>query len=159
MDKACQEKRNHERYDTELKIYFDFAYDLETKIKFQLLDKRKKKVLSKKYSALSRNVSAEGLCFVAGKKLEKMAYLNLEVYLPSATEPVQMSGEVRWSRASTDGGKKEYPYQTGILLKTVENKSVPETIHYDRQYHVNWSIVLESLLGSFKDIVKEKQTP
>lgn len=157
MDKTESERRKYERYDTELKVYFDFAYDLETKVKFQLLDKKKEKTLSKKYSALSRNVSAEGLCFIARRKLKKGDYLNLEIYLPSATEPVRMTGEVRWSRTAEDGGKEKDAYQTGVLLKTVEDKPIAQTIRYDQEYHVNWSIVLESVLGSFKDLIREKQ--
>lgn len=154
---SWEEKRWYERYDTALKIYFDFAYDIKTKVKFQLIDRKKAKTLSPKYSALSKNVSAEGLCFASRKKLRKGDYLNLEVYLPSAVTPVRMQGEVRWSTAAaaTDPGA----YQTGVLLKTVNDESVPATIHYDKEYRLHWSVVLESVLGSFKNLIKGKDNP
>ncbi len=153
-----EEKRRYERYDTALKIYFDFAYDIKTKVKFQLIDRKKAKTLSPKYSALSKNVSAEGLCFASRKKLQKGDYLNLEVYLPGAVTPVRMQGEVRWSLVMPAAADMTDPgaYQTGVLLMTVNGESVPETIHYDKEYRLHWSVVLESVLGSFKNVVKGK---
>ena len=58
------EKRKYERYDTELKLYFDRGFVVETKVKYQLLDKQNDKPISRKYAALSKNVSAEGLSFL-----------------------------------------------------------------------------------------------
>lgn len=155
MPKA-PEKRKYERYDTEVKLYFDIAFDVETKVKYQLLDKNHKKTLSRKYPALSKNVSAEGLSFVAAQPLEKGDYLNLEVYLPKATQPVRMEGEVCWSKNVTQGKQGTGVFQTGVLLKKVNGRPVQETIHFDKEYNVNWSIALESVLGQFKDIAKER---
>ena len=36
-----RDKRKYKRFNTEIEVYFDFAYDLETKINFELLDKVK----------------------------------------------------------------------------------------------------------------------
>lgn len=155
--KAKEEKRKYERYDTQLKVYFDFAYDLKTKVKFKVLDK-KKETPSRKYSGLSRNVSAEGLCFACRRKLRKGDFLDLEIYLPGAAVPVRMKGEVRWSQCVSDEQTKEKVYQTGVLLRTVEDKPVAGTIHYDKEYHVHWSIVLESVLGSFKDLARQQSS-
>lgn len=150
------EKRKYERYDTEVKLYFDIAFDVETKVKYQLLDKDHKKTLSRKYPALSKNVSAEGLSFVAAQPLKKGDYLNLEVYLPKATQPVRMEGEVCWSKSVAQGKQGADVFQTGVLLKKVNGQPVQETIHFDKEYNVNWSIALESILGQFKDIAKER---
>ena len=152
------EKRKYERYDTEIKLYFDLAFDVETKVKYQLLDKDHKKVLSRKYPALSKNVSAEGLSFVAAQPLKKGDYLNLEVYLPKATQPVRMEGEVCWSRNFAHGKQGGDAFQTGVLLKKVNGQPVQGTIYFDKEYNVNWSIALESVLGKFKDIAKERNS-
>lgn len=154
MDQS-PEKRKYERYDTELKLYFDRAFEVETKVKYQLLDKQNDKPLSRKYAALSKNVSAEGLSFLASQQLKHGDYLHLEVYLPTATKPVHMEGEVRWSNPMA-ADKREGPmFQTGVLLKKVNGKMVDKTIHFDKEYCVNWSNVLESVLGNFKDLAKK----
>lgn len=150
-----EEKRRYERYDTEVKLYFDLAFDVETKVKYQLLDKEHNKTLSKKYPALSKNVSAEGLSFISSHALQKGDYLNLEVYLPNARQPVRMQGEVRWCHRMEQAGGESF--QTGVLLKEVNKQPVQETIHFDKEYKVNWSIVLDAILTKYKNIVKERQ--
>ena len=152
------EKRRYERYDTEIKLYFDLAFDVETKVRYQLLDKDHKKTLSKKYPALSKNISAEGLSFIAAQPLKKGDYLNLEIYLPKATRPVRMEGEVRWSKNAARGKQTAGAFQTGVLLKKVNGQPVHGTIHFDKEYNVNWSIALESVLGRFKDLAKERHS-
>lgn len=149
------EKRKYERYGTELKLYFDRSFEVETKVKYQLLDKAKEKPLSRKYPALSKNVSAEGLSFVASQQLKKGDYLNLEVYLPTATEPVRMEGEVRWSRPLAEDKREGPLFQTGVLLKKVNGETVDKTIYFDQEYRVSWSNVLESVLGKFKNLAKK----
>ena len=149
------EKRKYERYDTALKLYFDRGFEVETKVKYQLLDKQNDKPISRKYAALSKNVSAEGLSFLASQQLNPGDYLHLEVYLPTATKPVRMEGEVRWSNPMA-ADKREGPmFQTGVLLTKVNGEAVDPTIHFDKQYQVSWSNVLESVLGHFKDLAKK----
>ena len=149
------EKRKYERYDTALKLYFDRSFEVETKVKYQLLDKQNDKPLSRKYAALSKNVSAEGLSFLASQQLTAGDYLHLEVYLPTATKPVHMEGEVRWSNPAA-ADKREGPmFQTGVLLTKVNGEAVDPTIHFDKQYQVSWSNVLESVLGNFKNLAKK----
>ena len=41
MDHEKKNKRKYKRYNTEAKVYFDFAYDLETKVKFELVNEEK----------------------------------------------------------------------------------------------------------------------
>ena len=149
------EKRQYERYDTELRVYFDRGFEVETKVKYQILDKQKEKPISRKYAALSKNVSAEGLSFVSSQQLEKGDYLHLEVYLPTAIRPVRMEGEVRWSNPVAKEKHQGPLFQTGVLLKKVNGETVDQTVHFDKEYHVNWSNVLESVLGSFKDLAKK----
>ena len=38
MENFKEEKRKYKRYNTEVNIYFEFKYDLETKVKFELID-------------------------------------------------------------------------------------------------------------------------
>ena len=155
-----KEKRKYERYDTYAKIYFHVTYDIATKVKFRVIDKVKNKALTKKYEALSKNVSAEGLCFSSAKQLNKGDILYMEVYLPVPEDkktplpkkfkkPILMEGEVRWSQASKKQ-KKETFYDTGVKLITVNGKAVDESVFLDAINKVVWSVVLESIFGKFK---------
>jgi hypothetical protein len=149
-----EEKRRHERREAQLEIRFDYKYDIETRVEYQLLQKHKDGA-PPKYYALSKNISAAGICFVSKHQLNEGDCLRLEVYVPYAAEPVLMEGEVRWSDAVSDQEMAKQTYQTGVLLTSVNGQSVAATIRYDKEYHVDWSIVLESVLGSFKDIVRK----
>jgi len=157
------EKRKAKRYSTEVKIHFDFAYDLETKVDFELIDKNKKESLSEKYHAVGQNISVEGLCFVTYVKVNENDLLHLEVYLPSAKNPIDMKGEVIWCKPISssqhhglEGGENQKTYQVGVKLLFVDGLSVQETVHYDEEYEVKWSVVLESVFGSYKMLMGEK---
>lgn len=150
-----QERRQHKRYETEAKIYFHINYDLKTKVTFQLFDKIKKIFSSKKHLAISKNVSPSGLGFFSDQKLAVGDMLSLEVYVPGIDTPIPMQGEVRWCTVNSDYTQMVKKlglgkYETGVRLLTVDGKSVAETVHYDETYQVEWSIVLESVLGSYR---------
>jgi len=158
MSYEGKNKRKYKRYNTEAKVYFDFAYDLETKVKFELVKEKKKQ-----YLAVSRNISAEGLCFVSHKDVVEGNQLYLEVYLPGAVEPIHMTGKVKWcdpiSESSTyvlDDKENKQMYHIGVILSLVDGDSVDESIHFDKEYGVNWSVVLESVFGSYKMLMGEK---
>ena len=153
-------RRKSSRYDTEVKIYFDIPYDIETKVKYQIDETSPSSKKNKKYSAVSKNVSTEGLCFMSGQKLETDTLLSLEVYVPSAKEPVRMKGEVRWSALNKDASsEKGDQYATGVKLMTVEGQSVFDSIFFDEDYKVEWSVVLESVVGKFRVLAQKKEEP
>jgi len=157
MGKEKKERRGYERYKTSIDIHFRCIYDLTTKVEFELIDQKKGKAGSKKYPAVSRNVSAGGLCFVCDKELKQGDLLYIEVYLPSTKEVIPMRGEVRWckpfSPSSDDVSQKEnkqYAFQTGVKLISVKKELVDESIHHDKVYNVDWSIVLETIFGNYR---------
>ena len=150
-----KERRKYARYDTEAKIYFRVNYDLKTKVKFQVLRDGKKKHLSRKYLALSRDVSAEGLGFSANKRLTKGDFLYLEVYLPKKKKPVHMRGEVRWARPAFRPRKYSYKFDTGVKLMAVSGEPVAKSIYFDKKNKVIWSGVLDSVFGNFRKIIQK----
>ena len=149
-----KEQRKYERYDTEVQVYFYVTYDIRTKVKFQVIKKEAKKT-SPKYLAVTKNVSAEGMCLTTDRKLLKGDRLYLEVYLPGSSEAVPMEGEVRWCKHGRTKGKKAR-YDIGVQLEKVSGESVQRSIYHDSEYHVVWSIVLESILGNFR-ILEQKR--
>ncbi len=148
-----KERRRYDRYDTEVKIYFQVTYDIETKVKYQIIDKQEGGLSSDKYPALSKNVSPEGLCFVSDKQLKEGTFLHLEVYLPTEEKPIHMEGEARWSRESGQPNK----FDTGVRPETVNGKPVAESIHIDKENQIAWSVVLDSVFGNFSAITKKKK--
>ena len=157
MRKPKPQERTHERYDKKAQAFFYFNYDFSTKLEF--LDINDGKVpMAHKYPACSKNVSAEGLCFTSLKKLNKGDNILLELTLKDGTDPVHMVGEVRWSQSSLPGREDQSElYDTGVKLLEVEGHSVPDSIHYDEGYHVIWSAALESILGKYKEYIKQSR--
>ena len=153
-----QERRKYDRYATEAKIYFRVTYDLKTKIEFQVVDKDKGRSLSKKYAAVSKNVSAEALCFTCKHKLKEGDFLLLDVYLPSGKKPIHMEGRVVWSQATAPQQKLRQLFEAGVRLVMVDGSSVKESIYFDSAHQVTWSAVLESVFGNFRKLAQKSRT-
>lgn len=113
---------------TEKRKYLRFS--MQTQIDFQVQQKGQK--LSDSASAVTKNLSVEGVCFISDRKLEPSDMLKLEVYLSSQSQPLHLGGEVMWSIPITlpDGKEK---YETGVKLFTIEKSD--ETRFLDYIYH------------------------
>ena len=162
MTEHSKERRKFKRYNMDAEIHFDFIYDLETKVKFEIIDQEDNKVTSDKYLAISRNISVGGLCFVSSKKLKQAELLHLEVYLPGAKDPIHMIGRVEWCKPVPpsyedrilEEMESKRVYEVGVRSLSVNEVSVDESIHHDAVYDVDWSIVLESVFGSYKTLME-----
>ncbi|MDD5292680.1 MAG: PilZ domain-containing protein [Candidatus Omnitrophica bacterium] len=150
-----RERRKYERYETEAKVYFRVIYEIKTKVEFQIADKEEG-TLSKKYPAMSKNISAEGLCFISDRQLKKGDRLYLELYLPKREQPIRMEGQVRWSQPASAEEKENNKFETGVKLTVVEGRSVMTSIHYDEANHLVWSITLESIFGNFRKLAQNQ---
>lgn len=151
------EHRKYQRFDSERKVFYDFAYDFESMVEVEPIHSDEGVIPQRfKYSGVTRNVSLEGLCFRADHELRRGDLLNLEVFIPGDDQPVHLLGEVRWTFLAEDEQKPESSFDTGVVLRTVEGKGVRETIHFDENYHVYWSDVLESILGRFRILQEQK---
>ena len=152
-----QERRKYKRYDTDAKIYFTVNYEVNTKLEFQVVDRRNGTVESQKHPAVGRNISAAGMGFSSAKALAKGDILHLEVFIPGKTEQIQMIGEVRWSQENKKTRKPEEKFDTGIQLISVNGKAVADSIFFDETHKVIWSNVLESVLGSFRVLEQKRR--
>ena len=155
MKRIEKERRKYQRYDTEIKVYFRVIYDIKTKVRFQIIDDLKQKHAPRKYSGISKNVSVEGLRFVSRKALRRGDILLLKVYTPNVKVPIQMQGEVRWSRKLPQGLEKKNVFNTAVRLTLVNGKSVADSIHFDAGYKVAWSAVLEAVFGGYKAMLRK----
>lgn len=154
---SLKEQRQHKRFDTDVKIYFDFAYDVETKVKFQVVKNSHPSPATQRYPGVSRNISIEGLCFVSSKQLSMGDKLNVEVFLPGSKDPIHMQGEVRWCHPLANSNKDEPAFESGLKVLTVEDQSVEKSIYFDEEYHVYWSTVLDSVLGTYRIIASKNK--
>jgi len=66
-----------------------------------------------------------------------------------------MTGRVRWSRQLFKVISRSVVYDTGVKLATIGSKKIAPTIHFEKKYGVYWSILLESIFGSFKKLVRK----
>ena len=142
------DKRQAPRYDKELQLKFDFSYNATTELKYEVEEDRRQK-----YTAVSKNIGATGLCLTSPHPLKKGQHLHLEVYLPKGREPIHMDGEVCWCSSS---GNAQAMFDAGIKLATVEGEAVDATVYLDEENHVLWSNVLESIFGTFRKLVQEE---
>lgn len=149
------ERRKTMRYDTGLEIQFRVNFDLKTRILFKItrLDGAVKE--TETYSAVGRNINVEGLCFHSPQRLGKGDHLRMDVFLPSSKESIPMEGRVLWCRPyEAIAGQ----FESGVKILKVKGEEVEKTIALDPVYKTSWSIVLESVLGGFKEkILKDKK--
>src|SRR3989338_5584918 len=122
-DPQNSEKRQAPRYDKNLQICFNFPYgfpyDAQTELKYEIEDKDHH---LEKYTGVSKNVCATGLCLTSGHRLEKGQHVLLEVYLPHGDQPIHMDGEVCWCDRSSLSDVRHTLFDAGIKVKTVEGK-------------------------------------
>ena len=151
-----KEKRAFDRYPHKFPVSVEFAYDAETKVKYQVIQAKEEKNPAAKIPAVSKNICASGLCFTSDHKLRKGQSLHLEVYLPDEKKPIHMDGQVRWSNRTSTRRRSPWRFDTGVKLNRVEGKSVESSVYFDKTYHVYWSNVLESIFGTFRKLRQKK---
>ena len=68
-----------------------------------------------------------------------------------------MRGRVKWCKpvsfSSKDVSEEEnnqYTFEVGVRLISVNEESVAKSIHHDKTYDVDWSIVLEAVFGNYQ---------
>lgn len=162
MPAKDSERRQFDRFETDVKINFSVNFDIQTKVEFQLKNEEMTGSGQKKYSAISHNISAEGLALRTVHKLSAGDILDMEVFVPTSQQPVRMEGQVRWCRSAAQGVDKDDAgegFDVGICVSSVEGRDVSSTIIIDPQYHLAWSIVLESVFGDFKKLMLQRKLP
>lgn len=145
MTHKKNEVRRHDRYDTNVKVHFYVPYDLKTKVNFKFKEPFPDESLNKKFTGVTKNISAGGICFVSDQRLLKDDCILIDIFLPGVEKPISMEGEVRWSKVSEEG----LHFYTGVQLTKVFDKLVEESIYFDQEHQVIWSIVLDQVLGNF----------
>ena len=93
--------------------------DIEAKVDFQVKEEKTEEPTSAEASAISRNMSAEGICFRSERKLEPGKQLELEIHLASEPKPLHLGGEVRWSRLIQQKETKAV-FDTGVKLYAID---------------------------------------
>jgi hypothetical protein len=85
--------------------------------------------------------------------LSKDDILWLDVFIPTARQPIRMEGVVRWCQEISSKREKTKTFESGIKLVSVDGNPVEKSIVTDPVHHVVWSVVLESVFGNFKHMV------
>lgn len=112
------------------------------------------------YLGFIKNISVDGLCFSTDAAYENGQIVEMEVDLPGADKSIHMEGEVQWNESVDLKGKKNQDnelatFKTGIKVFEVDGKRVCETVHFEENYQLQWSIVLDSIFGNFRLILNK----
>jgi len=150
-------KRNNLRYDVQRRVKYNFFYDFNAKVKGLPVVESRPKQRTSKFLAQSKNISLDGVCFNSKQSFQSGDKLQLEIYIPGGGAPVQMSGEVKWSKATVSDQVKPKVFDTGIKLLTIDGELVEKTIYFDKKYGVYWSNTLEAVLGKYRLIQQKKR--
>lgn len=150
MTSKSSELRKFKRYTTEVEGLFLAAYPLVTSINFQIIDQESGDFHTSKYTAVSKNVGVEGLCFTTNFRLNQEEHIYLEVFVKGKKDPVPMEGQVRWSRQCLSTLGKDRQYDTGIKIISVKGQPVSETFEKNKADQVVWSGVLRMIFGESK---------
>lgn len=87
--------------------------------RFELKVDAKYRVLSSKKVfkfGETRNISADGICFEADRKLETGSQISLEVKLGDNQTPIFLIGEVKWSQELKTKDPEEKRFINGVKL-------------------------------------------
>ena len=107
--------------------------NVAAKINFRVTKKESKErtaVSIKSTSAMSKNVSVEGVCFKSKKQLLPGNEIELQISFPSDPEPLLLKGEVRWSCSIQVEGEAETIFETGVKLYTFEKTDESRYLSY-----------------------------
>ncbi len=103
------------------------------KLNFCVRDKKKALPLEAKSSAVSKDIGVEGICFSTEKQLEPGTKLDLEIMLPSESEPLILKGEVKWSRSLKTQANARAMFDTGVQLLIVQKSDENRYLRYVNQ--------------------------
>src|SRR3989338_3547196 len=146
MAEKIPERRKSSRYGSNRGASFKLIYDVQTQIKYQIIDAQGERILSRKYQGLSQDVSAEGLRFTSSERLNKGDVLRIEFYTQENDKPVILDAQVRWCRPNAVSSYSGNRFETGVMVVSVNTIMVAETVCFDKTKGVIWSVVMEALL-------------
>ena len=93
-------------------------------------------------SALSKDLSREGIKVSTVNPIERGSLVDLEIHLPDEVRPVRTTGKVLWSKPGEGG---EEGYESGMCFLTIDPVDKFRILDYAYNY---W---LETKINDFSD--------
>jgi len=93
--------------------------DMNTKLNFQIKEVSGEQVLAEKNSGIVKNLSVEGICFSSEKQLKSGSKIELAIALPGSPSPIEIRGEVVWSRPIEEQKGAKVVFDTGVKLVNI----------------------------------------
>lgn len=78
----------------------------------------------RRLKSITKNISPNGARFVIEDKLPKGAILDLEIKIPTRTEPISIKAKVIWTKEEVEKGKNIYDAGLEFVQISKENKSL-----------------------------------
>ena len=107
--------------------------NVANEVNFRVKDKETAGPLEAKASGISKDMSMEGICFSTDKQLEPGTKLDLEIMLPSESEPLILRGEVKWSRLLEARANLKAMFDTGVQLLVIQESDENRYLKYVNQ--------------------------
>jgi len=149
------ERRRDVRIKTNVKVCYHVAFDIDAKVKYQVISNEEKLGNKKKYNAVTKNVSAEGVCFICDRQLEKGSVLSIELKEPNKKLSVSLQGKIRWCHEFIADSNKKNEFHVGVKVNLVNDASVYDSIVEYEDAKMRWSILLETIYGKYEDFNKD----
>ncbi|MFH0753128.1 MAG: PilZ domain-containing protein [Candidatus Omnitrophota bacterium] len=148
-------KRKFPRYETDAKIHFRIPYDFKAEVDFKI-DEEVAEGREKNYIGFSSNISVQGLAFETVKRLECGDFLWIDLHIPKSKNIVFMQGEVCWCCPVAVPMDGKPAFHVGVRITKVDGVDVDQTVYFDKSYGVQWSELLERVLGGFCKVSRKK---
>ncbi len=105
-----QERRKFIRLDTSVRVEYDIVESI-----------------AKENKSFTKNLSQGGICLFLDSLIQKDTLLNLKLFLPDQSEPIQVTGKIVWVDRFKVGGKEaQEEYEAGVeflnIAKTDQEK-------------------------------------
>ena len=122
-----QEKKQQEERRKYIRL------NVANEVNFRVSGKKTTEPLKAKTSGVSKDISMEGICFSTEKQLESGTKLDLEIMLPSGSEPLILKGEVKWSRLLEAQANAKAMFDTGVQLLVIQESDENRYLRYVNQ--------------------------
>lgn len=109
-----QEKRKFVRLDTRVKVEYHIIELSETELK-----------------SFTKNLSQGGICLFLDSLVRKDTLLELKLFLPEQTEPIQTTGKIVWIDSFKLGNKDaQEQYEAGIEFINISDEDRKKIAKY-----------------------------
>jgi len=85
---------------------------------------------SKEFTAIGKNLSAEGILFTSKKQFTTGNTLSLQMSFPDESAPIAIRGKVKWCVPLIEAGERSVFFDTGVWFLNLDRNHLRILIKY-----------------------------